>query len=212
MIAAIVALCLYMSYLILTFALRAWLLYRRTGSTGFNGFSEWPGTAGWWGGVLFAVAVVVGLVAPALQLMGFVRPLSPLDHLPVFVTGVVVALVGFGFTLVAQQAMGRSWRVGVDHDEATELVETGLFSYVRNPVFTAVIITAIGLALIAPNPVAISAPVILIVAIQLQVRAVEEPYLVVTHGDTYLAYARTAGRFVPGIGRYPHDGPSRPRN
>ncbi|MFL5908785.1 MAG: methyltransferase family protein, partial [Solirubrobacterales bacterium] len=37
--------------------------------------------------------------------------------------------------------------------------------------------------------------------LQLQVRFVEEPYLIRTHGDDYRAYASEVGRFVPGIGR-----------
>ena len=181
--------------------LRAWLLYRGTGTTGFNGFTEQPGSAGWWGGVLFAVAVLTGLAAPILQLTGAMRPIAVLDSTPVFIAGIVVTLVGAAITLVAQQAMGRSWRVGVDHDETTELVRDGMFAIVRNPIFTAVILTAIGLALIAPNPVAIAAAVILILAIELQVRAVEEPYLIDTHGTAYLDYAQTVGRFIPGVGK-----------
>ena len=38
-------------------------------------------------------------------------------------------------------------------------------------------------------------------AVQLQVRVVEEPYLLATHGKTYAAYAARVGRFVPGAGR-----------
>ena len=37
--------------------------------------------------------------------------------------------------------------------------------------------------------------------VQLQVRVVEEPYLLATHGKTYAAYAARVGRFVPGAGR-----------
>ena len=102
MIAAAIALGLYLAYLLVTFGLRAWLLYRGTGTTGFNGFTEQPGSAGWWGGVLFAVAVLTGLAAPILQLTGAMRPIAVLDSTPVFIAGIVVALVGAAITLVAQ--------------------------------------------------------------------------------------------------------------
>ncbi len=36
---------------------------------------------------------------------------------------------------------------------------------------------------------------------QVQVRAIEEPYLVRTHGAAYTGYAARTGRFLPGIGR-----------
>ena len=35
----------------------------------------------------------------------------------------------------------------------------------------------------------------------MQVRAVEEPHLLATHGRAYADYAARVGRFVPGIGR-----------
>jgi protein-S-isoprenylcysteine O-methyltransferase Ste14 len=40
-------------------------------------------------------------------------------------------------TMVSQYQMGNSWRVGVDPHETTELVSRGLFTVVRNPIFTA---------------------------------------------------------------------------
>jgi protein-S-isoprenylcysteine O-methyltransferase Ste14 len=41
----------------------------------------------------------------------------------------------------------------------------------------------------------------LFAALELQTRAVEEPYLLRTHGEAYAAYAARVGRFVPGLGR-----------
>jgi protein-S-isoprenylcysteine O-methyltransferase Ste14 len=58
-----------------------------------------------------------------------------------------------------------------------------------------------GLVLVVPNVWAIAGLVALVVAVELQVRRIEEPYLLGTHGDRYRAYARRVGRFVPGVGR-----------
>ncbi|GAB3010244.1 hypothetical protein GCM10023080_090760 [Streptomyces pseudoechinosporeus] len=63
------------------------------------------------------------------------------------------------------------------------------------------VVTAAGLVLMVPNIVALISLAALVVAIELQVRAVEEPYLRATHGSAYLEYGATAGRFVPGLGR-----------
>ena len=97
--------------------------------------------------------------------------------------------------------MGTSWRIGVDHEERTDLVTTGPFALVRNPIFSAMIPTALGLVLLVPSWVAILGFVGLIAALELQVRVVEEPYLLKAHGDRYADYARRVGRFVPGLGR-----------
>jgi len=119
------------------------------------------------------------------------------------VCGLVLALAGFVATLAGQIGMGASWRVGVDPEERTTLVTTGVFALVRNPVFTAMVVAQAGIVLIVPTWVTGLALVALVVAVQLQVRAVEEPYLRAVHGGAYDAYAAQAGRFVPGVGRIP---------
>jgi hypothetical protein len=40
----------------------------------------------------------------------------------------------------------------------------------------------------------------LVATIELQVRVVEEPYLLTVHCDAYRDYLATVGRFVPGLG------------
>jgi protein-S-isoprenylcysteine O-methyltransferase Ste14 len=97
--------------------------------------------------------------------------------------------------------MGTSWRVGVDERERTTRVTGGPFAYVRNPIFTFMVVAASGLALLAPNLAALLGLCSLMVGLEIQVRLVEEPYLVRAHGQAYAAYAARAGRFVPGVGR-----------
>ncbi len=98
-------------------------------------------------------------------------------------------------------AMGSSWRIGVDPEERTELVTGGVFGRCRNPIYTFMIIAWVGFALLVPTWVALAAGVLLITGIQVQVRLVEEPHMIRTHGETYLTWARSVGRFVPGLGR-----------
>jgi protein-S-isoprenylcysteine O-methyltransferase Ste14 len=47
--------------------------------------------------------------------------------------------------------LGTSWRVGVDLREHTSLITTGVFAVTRNPIFTAMTATSLGIALMAPN-------------------------------------------------------------
>jgi protein-S-isoprenylcysteine O-methyltransferase Ste14 len=117
------------------------------------------------------------------------------------VAGLVLALAGFAATLAAQTGMGASWRIGVDPAERTALVTDGVFAHVRNPIFTAMAAALAGVVLTVPTWVSVLALVALVVAVQLQVRAVEEPYLRSVHGPAYADYAARAGRFLPGIGR-----------
>lgn len=198
---AVVALILYVAFLALVFGARAVLLRRQTGTSGFHGISGRPGSLQWIGGVTFVVAVGLGVIAPALALAEVVTPVPALDTTAVHVAGLVLFAAGTAGALAAQGAMGRSWRVGVDDDERTELVAGGLFAQVRNPFFAAMVPSAIGLALLVPSVVALVAVVALLIAVELQVRWVEEPYLRQAHGRDYQSYAGRTGRFVPGIGR-----------
>ena len=198
---ATLALLLYAVYLALAFGLRTVVQLRTTGSTGFHGLGGRPGSAEWLAGVGFAVALVLGLAAPVLALVDLVEPIGALDATPLHVAGAALAVAGIAATLWAQLAMGTSWRIGVDPDERTELVTDGPFALVRNPIFSAMIPTALGLTLLVPSVVALAGLVGLVVALELQVRVVEEPYLLRAQGEPYARYAERVGRFVPGVGR-----------
>lgn len=197
------ALGLYGLYLATAFGLRTVIQVRRTGSTGFHGIGGRPGSPEWLAGVGFALALVVGVAAPVLTLLDAVEPVEMLDDRALQVLGGVLAVLGIAATLSAQVAMGNSWRIGVDPGERTELVTTGPFAVVRNPIFSAMLPTSLGLVLLVPNPVAIAGLVMLGVALELQVRVVEEPHLLRVHGETYARYAAEVGRFIPGVGRLP---------
>ena len=198
---AVAALVAYGLYLALAFGLRTVMQLRRTGSTGFKGVSGRVGSAEWFAGVLFVVALLVGVAAPVLALTDVFEPVEALDTTAVHVAGVALFVAGLAATLVAQIAMGESWRIGVDEAERTDLVTDGPFSLARNPIFAAMLPTSLGLALMVPSWVAAVGIVALFVALELQVRLVEEPYLRRAHGREYEEYASRVGRFVPAMGR-----------
>ncbi|MFI8363387.1 methyltransferase family protein [Streptomyces sp. NPDC085612] len=198
---ACITLALFAAWAVTAFGLRAAVQRRRTGDAGFRGISGRPGSAAWWAGVLFVLALLGGAAAPAAALAGMPTLPGAGDSSALRWTGLAVALAGMAATQVAQGGMGASWRVGVDAAERTDLVTSGLFAYVRNPVFTAMTVTAAGLALMVPNALAVLAWLVLVLAVELQVRVVEEPYLAGVHGRAYADYTARAGRFVPGVGR-----------
>jgi protein-S-isoprenylcysteine O-methyltransferase Ste14 len=195
------ALALYVVFIVSGFGWRSYRQWRRTGSTGMRGFHGRPGSLEWLAGAGFVVAIVIGAVAPALQLAGVLSPVAVLDHPAVGTLGGIAGVLGIAATLWAQESMGDSWRIGVDASETTQLVDSGVFGLVRNPIFTAVPVFGLGVALMAPNSLALFGFGLLLVAIELQVRAVEEPYLRSVHGRRYVDYAVRVGRFIPGGGR-----------
>lgn len=197
----IVALVLFAIFAALGFGWRSWEQRRRTGSTGFKGISGRPGSVEWFAGVGFIISMAFAFFAPILQLLGVVSPVSVLHAPWIQITGTVIAVIGIATTVYSQLDMGDSWRIGVDKSETTTLVRSGVFGLVRNPIFSAMMVFGVGFALMTPNPVALIGFVLLVVTIELQVRVVEEPYLLATHGEAYRDYLAGVGRFVPGVGR-----------
>lgn len=196
-----VALGCYAVYGALALGLRSVIQLRRTGSTGLKGISGSPGSVEWCAGILFVLAVVIGVLAPVLDVNDVLEPIGAIDGPGAHAAGLVLFGLGLAATLYAQLAMGESWRVGVDESERTELVTGGPFAVVRNPIYAAMIPTFLGLTLMVPNVVAFIGFAALVLALEIQVRLVEEPYLRAAHGQAYIRYAASTGRFFPGVGQ-----------
>jgi protein-S-isoprenylcysteine O-methyltransferase Ste14 len=197
---AALALALYVIHAAITFGIRVGLQLRRTGSTGLHGLPPGAGAIDRVAGGLFIAGL--GLVAGGLflDLIGAVEPIAAFVDAGGHVIGIVLAVAGIFLTFGAQLAMGDSWRVGVDPGERTDLVTSGPFAHVRNPIYSAMLPMVFGLVLMVPNVVVIAGFLALFVGLELQVRLVEEPYLQQVHGDAYVAYAARVGRFVPRLG------------
>ena len=193
-----VCLALYLVYLALAFGLRAWLQWRRSGDHGFRFGGFAASAAERAGAMLFVIALVLGLAAPVLELLG---ALAAFEALRAPALGAGLTVLGIAGTLHAQLAMGSSWRVGVDPGERTALRTAGPFRYVRNPIFSWMIAAAAGLALLVPNAASLVGLAALVTGLELHVRLVEEPHLLRTHGEAYAGWAARTGRFVPGVGR-----------
>jgi protein-S-isoprenylcysteine O-methyltransferase Ste14 len=73
--------------------------------------------------------------------------------------------------------------------------------YVRNPIFTGMVLAFAGVTLLVPNVVALVGLALLAVGLEVHVRLIEEPHLAGAHGHAYRSYSRQAGRFVPWLGR-----------
>ena len=151
-------------------------------------------------GVLFrlsmlACALVVVVFAFLPSLYEYLVPVSYLSNSTLAVIGQILLAIAVVWVLIAQVHMQKSWRIGIDEDVKTELVQTGLFKISRNPIFLGMRIMLLGLFLILPNAATL---VILFVGdllIQIQVR-LEEEFLTRTHGQLYLAYQKQVRRWI----------------
>lgn len=156
---------LTLAYVGSAFGWRTWRQWRSTGDTGIRvGRDGSPEER--IAGALFATSLAAGVVA-ALQ--------APSDQRPRRRAGLALMGAGLFGTLVAQVDLGRSWRIGVDPSEETDLVTTGAFAVVRNPIFTAMSLFAIGTAVAQGTRAAQIAALSMIAGVQSQVRLIEGP-------------------------------------
>jgi len=109
---------------------------------------------------------------------------------------VIVAVACFALTVECWLRMGRSWRIAVTTRQKTDLVATGLYGYVRHPIYALSILLMFCSVLIVPTvPMGLIGTVH--VVLMLIKAAVEERFLRATLGDAYERYCRQTGRFLP---------------
>jgi protein-S-isoprenylcysteine O-methyltransferase Ste14 len=147
------------------------------------------------------LAVVLGIIALALAYAaggpGAVGGLPPSATAVWLGTGAAAA--GLGIVAAAQRQMGSSFRIGID-EAPTPLVEAGLFRWVRNPIYSGLLLMLAGVVLIAPGVWSAALWIAAAGAIAWHTR-LEERHLLALHGESYRRYAERTGRFVPGVGR-----------
>lgn len=196
---------LWLLYLAISLGARIVIQVRTTGSTGFVLLRSRSSPLQLFASALFVSSLLAGLLSPILVLAGLEHGLFAPMAMPAWVAalGGLLYVTGVSSAFVSQLTLGRSWRIGVDASERTELVTRGAFAIVRNPVFSALFLTSISLALLCSTPLAWLACAVQLLALELQVRGVEEPHLARVHGAAYQDYAARVGRFVPWIGRGP---------
>lgn len=194
------ALLLSVVFFLVAFVLRSYVQWNRTGDHGFR-LSRSAGVLPRVASVLMVFGFLVVVVALVGDAVGAFDRLDALDQAGVRAAGLAFMGVSLLATSKAQLDLRDSWRIGVDESERTDLVTDGTFRLVRNPIFTGMLVFGVGMVLVAPSVVAIVGGALLVAGLEVQVRGVEEPYLLRTHGSAYASYAARVGRFVPGLGR-----------
>jgi len=145
--------------------------------------------------LMFGVVVVQAILAWFYS----TSSLKPQFELGVFSVGIglTLCIIGIAFSSYAQYKMGKEWRIGVDPDEKTELVTTGIYKLVRNPIYTGCIVHGTGLIILAPHVLFLITGLVGYFAVRAYVKDIEEPYLVDLHGDKYRKYMSQTGSFFP---------------
>lgn len=111
-------------------------------------------------------------------------------------TSIALMVLAFSFAWWARIALGKLWSGAIELTEQHRVVAEGPYALVRHPIYTALILGAIGLALVRATPMALLGTVLIALALAFKAR-VEERFLEDQIGG-YEAYRRKVPMLVPG--------------
>lgn len=144
---------------------------------------------------LTLIALFIYVLVYAFTDKGLFLPISYIENNIFKYTGVGMLIVSLIWTIVAQNHMEDSWRIGIDEENKTRLITTGLFSVSRNPIFLGMIVSLGGLFLSTPNALTLVFLILGYVLIQIQIR-LEEEFLIRQHGEEYILYQQKTNRLI----------------
>jgi protein-S-isoprenylcysteine O-methyltransferase Ste14 len=105
------------------------------------------------------------------------------------VIGIILTIIGLGFSTWARLHLGKNWSSMVEVKVGHELIRTGPYRIVRNPMYTGFIIAFVGAVIAVGNLLAFVVLVIFSVSIVIKIKA-EEKILLEKFGEDYLQYKR----------------------
>jgi protein-S-isoprenylcysteine O-methyltransferase Ste14 len=127
--------------------------------------------------------------------LGLDRPLFDSSTATVtFAAG--LTLLGLSIAIWARRTIGANWSAAVTLKEGHELVQTGPYRFVRNPIYTGILLMFAGTALLIDEVRGAVALAIAIGAFCVKIRQ-EERFMLRQFPETYPAYRRRVRALVP---------------
>jgi protein-S-isoprenylcysteine O-methyltransferase Ste14 len=111
-----------------------------------------------------------------------------------------IAVVCLALSIECWGRMGSRWRMAVVPGERTELVTTGLYAWIRHPIYALSITLMIASAVIVPTVAMVAVAAIHLGLMLIKARN-EETFLHGVHGESYARYCAQTGRFLPRFSR-----------
>jgi protein-S-isoprenylcysteine O-methyltransferase Ste14 len=110
--------------------------------------------------------------------------------------GAAMCVLATAATFVCWREMGKSWRLGIDPSEKTNLVFSGPYRLVRHPIYALSSVLVLGTLATTPTAMMLVIALFHLSLLQIEARR-EEKYLLAKHGHSYADYQKQVGRFVP---------------
>ena len=132
---------------------------------------------------------------PVIQVIS-IALYSGTAHIALRIIGVVITALGVMAFIISVVQMKDNWRAGVQREEKTNLVTTGIYSISRNPAFLGFDLMYIGILFSFFNGYLCFATSFALVLFHLQIVNVEEEFLLEAFGQEYLEYKKKVCRYL----------------
>jgi protein-S-isoprenylcysteine O-methyltransferase Ste14 len=110
------------------------------------------------------------------------------------IVGAILITLGLITSTIASLTLKKSWRIGVDENEKTELIINGIYKFSRNPYFLSYDFVLIGMVFCLWSPFLIL-PVLSTIRLFHLMILKEENYLENKHPENYSRYKREVRRY-----------------
>ena len=137
------------------------------------------------------------------QLILFVIYLFRLEKLDFIVpywlqlTGIFFSIAGVIISLAALLTLNKSLSPFPTPKDSAELIQTGIYKYIRHPIYTGILIFTFGFSMYSENTLRLFIFVALLILFRFKA-AYEEKLLQHKYAD-YTTYKQTTGMFLPGM-------------
>ncbi|MBO5016345.1 MAG: isoprenylcysteine carboxylmethyltransferase family protein [Bacteroidaceae bacterium] len=134
-------------------------------------------------------------VLPIIQIISIWQYIGT-AHVLLRVIGCVITTVGVLIFIISVVQMKDNWRAGVQREDKTNLVTTGIYSISRNPAFLGFDLMYIGILFTFFNWYLCFATSFVLVFFHLQIVNVEEDFLLEAFGQEYVEYKKMVCRYL----------------
>jgi protein-S-isoprenylcysteine O-methyltransferase Ste14 len=112
--------------------------------------------------------------------------------------GVALTWAGIAIAIAARLALGRNWSATVTIKENHQLIRTGPYRFVRQPIYSGALLAILGTALVFGEWRCLGAFVIALAAWRRK-SLTEEAFMLELFGDEYRRYRREVSALIPGL-------------
>lgn len=112
------------------------------------------------------------------------------------ITASFLLLASILLLVYSQSSLGASWKIGLEKERKTKLIQTGMYKYCRHPIYFAMSLFYISLFFLLPSILLLVVLIGNILALVLTAQK-EEKHLVEEFGDSYKNYIKKTGFIFP---------------